>query len=61
MATQQDLQELLRVFTARKLPMLAAMQEVKKLQAAGLRRSVVHVSVPDRGHETDSPTASKRL
>jgi len=41
MATQQDLQNLLRLLTGtRKLPMLQAMQQVKALQAVNLRRRV---------------------
>jgi hypothetical protein len=39
MATQQELQELLRLLTqARKLPMMQAMGQVKALQAVDLRR-----------------------
>jgi hypothetical protein len=39
MATQQDLQELLRLITVtRKTPMLQAMTQIKSLQAADLRR-----------------------
>ncbi|KAL1853984.1 hypothetical protein Daus18300_011573 [Diaporthe australafricana] len=37
MATQQDLQELLRLQTARKMPMKDAMAQIKALQAASLR------------------------
>ncbi|KAI3392001.1 hypothetical protein diail_6354 [Diaporthe ilicicola] len=37
MATQQDLQELLRLQTARKMPMKDAMAQIKALQSAGLR------------------------
>ncbi|KAJ0110020.1 hypothetical protein J7T55_014823 [Diaporthe amygdali] len=37
MATQQDLQELLRLQTARKMPMKDAMVQIKALQSAGLR------------------------
>ncbi|OAA70513.1 Impact family [Cordyceps fumosorosea ARSEF 2679] len=37
MASQGDLQELLRMFTARKVPMLAAMGHVKSLQAKNLK------------------------
>ncbi|KAK7414492.1 hypothetical protein QQX98_006678 [Neonectria punicea] len=37
MATQNDLQELLRLFTARKMSMMAAMGQVKALQAKNLR------------------------
>ncbi len=41
MATQQDLQELLRLLTsARKLPMMQAMAQVKALQGVNLRRCV---------------------
>jgi hypothetical protein len=39
MATQQDLQELLRLLTVgRKIPMMQAMTQIKALQAADLRR-----------------------
>ena len=39
MATQQDLQDLLRLLTVtRKTPMMQAMAQVKALQGAGLRR-----------------------
>lgn len=39
MATQQDLQELLRLITVgRKTPMMQAMTQIKLLQAADLRR-----------------------
>lgn len=39
MATQQDLQQLLRLLTVgRKLPMMEAMGQVKALQAVNLRR-----------------------
>lgn len=39
MATQQDLQELLRLLTvSRKMPMIAAMGQIKALQAVGLKR-----------------------
>ncbi|RDA83177.1 hypothetical protein CP532_6440 [Ophiocordyceps camponoti-leonardi (nom. inval.)] len=37
MAGQEDLQELLRMFTSRKVPMMAAMGHVKALQKEGLR------------------------
>ncbi|RDA91246.1 hypothetical protein CP533_0646 [Ophiocordyceps camponoti-saundersi (nom. inval.)] len=37
MAGHEDLQELLRMFTSRKVPMLTAMNHVKALQAEGLR------------------------
>ncbi|KAG8169291.1 hypothetical protein KVR01_000036 [Diaporthe batatas] len=37
MATQQDLQELLRLQTARKMPMKDAMAQIKALQSASLR------------------------
>lgn len=40
MATQQDLQELLRLQTARRMPIKDAMGQIKALQAASLRRSV---------------------
>lgn len=40
MATQKDLQELLRLQTARRMPIKDAMAQVKALQAASLRRSV---------------------
>lgn len=40
MASQGDLQELLRMFTARKVSMLAAMGHVKSLQAKNLKRLV---------------------
>lgn len=40
MATQQDLQELLRLQTARRMPIKDAMAQVKALQAVSLRRSV---------------------
>lgn len=40
MAGQGDLQELLRMFTARKVSMLAAMGHVKSLQAKNLKRLV---------------------
>lgn len=40
MATQQDLQELLRLQTARKMPMKDAMAQIKALQSASLRRQV---------------------
>ena len=39
MATQQDLQDLLRLLTVeRKVPMMQAMTQVKALQTADLRR-----------------------
>jgi hypothetical protein len=39
MATQQDLQDLLRLMTVtRKTPMLQAMGQIKALQAINLRR-----------------------
>jgi hypothetical protein len=39
MATQQDLQELLRLLTVgRKQPMMQAMSQIKALQAINLRR-----------------------
>lgn len=39
MATQQDLQALLRLLTvARKVPMMQAMTQIKALQAADLKR-----------------------
>ncbi|KAF5502703.1 Protein IMPACT-A [Colletotrichum aenigma] len=37
MASQQDLQDLLRLITARKVPMMTAMNQVKALQAVNLR------------------------
>ncbi|KAF6834410.1 hypothetical protein CMUS01_06183 [Colletotrichum musicola] len=37
MASQQDLQELLRLITARRVPMITAMGQVKALQAVNLR------------------------
>lgn len=40
MATQQDLQELLRLQTARKMPMKDAMAQIKALQGASLKRKV---------------------
>ncbi len=41
MATQQDLQDLLRLLTvARKLPMMQAMGHAKALQGVNLRRCV---------------------
>lgn len=40
MATQQDLQELLRLQTARKIPIKDSMAQIKALQSVGLRRSV---------------------
>lgn len=40
MATQQDLQELLRLQTARKMPIKDAMGQIKALQSVSLRRSV---------------------
>lgn len=40
MAAQGDLQELLRMLTARKVPMLTAMGHVKSLQSKNLKRSV---------------------
>lgn len=40
MATQQDLQELLRLQTARKMPMKDAMAQIKALQGASLKRQV---------------------
>lgn len=40
MAGQGDLQELLRMFTARKVSMMAAMGHVKALQSKNLRRYV---------------------
>lgn len=41
MATQQDLQELLRLLTvSRKVPMIQAMGQIKALQAVDLKRSV---------------------
>lgn len=43
MATQQDLQELLRLQTARKMPMKDAMAQIKALQSASLRRPVTHL------------------
>ena len=41
MATQQDLQELLRLQTARKMPMKDAMAQIKALQSASLRRQAM--------------------
>jgi len=39
MASQQDLQDLLRLLTVgRKIPMLQAMAHIKSLQAVNLRR-----------------------
>ncbi|KAF6815245.1 hypothetical protein CPLU01_14185 [Colletotrichum plurivorum] len=38
MASQQDLQELLRLITARRVPMITAMSQVKALQAVNLRK-----------------------
>lgn len=38
MATQNDLQELIRLLTARKMSMMAAMGQVKALQSKNLRR-----------------------
>ena len=39
MASQQDLQELLRLLTVgRKIPMMQAMTQIKALQAADLKR-----------------------
>lgn len=38
MAAQGDLQELLRIFTSRKVSMLAAMKHVQALQAQELKR-----------------------
>lgn len=43
MATQQDLQELLRLQTARKMPIKDAMEQIKALQSVSLRRSVTVV------------------
>lgn len=40
MATQQDLQELLRLQTARKMPIKDAMGQIRALQSVSLRRSV---------------------
>ena len=37
MAGQNDLQELLRIFTLRKVPMMAAMKHVQALQAKNLK------------------------
>ncbi|KAB5542910.1 hypothetical protein GE09DRAFT_1036584 [Coniochaeta sp. 2T2.1] len=43
MATQQDLQELLRLLTvSRKVPMIQAMGQIKSLQAVGLKRCASH-------------------
>lgn len=38
MAGQSDLQELLRMLTSRKVPMMAAMGHVKSLQSNNFRR-----------------------
>jgi hypothetical protein len=38
MASQGDLQELLRIFTSRKMSMMVAMKHVQALQSKGLRR-----------------------
>lgn len=38
MASQGDLQELLRMLTARKVSMIVAMGHIKSLQAKGLKR-----------------------
>lgn len=45
MATQKDLQELIRILTTgrNKVPMMTAMMKIKSLQSAGLRR-YVHLS-----------------
>jgi hypothetical protein len=37
MAAQENLQELLRIFTLRKASMLAAMKDVQALQTQGLK------------------------
>lgn len=47
MATQQDLQELLRLQTARRMPIKDAMAQIKALQAVSLRRSETHYLRPD--------------
>lgn len=42
MATQQDLQELLRLLTvSRKVPMIQAMGQIKALQAVELKRCAI--------------------
>jgi hypothetical protein len=46
MATQNDLQELLRLLTARKMSMMAAMGQVKALQTKNLRRSALNHPQP---------------
>ncbi|KAH0440232.1 impact protein [Colletotrichum camelliae] len=60
MASQQDLQDLLRLITARKVPMMTAMGQVKALQAANLR-SIQQIAdaLPDEveGALGDSKTA----
>lgn len=38
MAAQGDLQELLRIFTSRKVPMLGAMKHVQALQSKNIKR-----------------------
>lgn len=48
MATQQDLQELLRLQTARKIPIKDSMAQIKALQSVNLRRSVASTLVPKR-------------
>ncbi|CAG9943718.1 unnamed protein product [Clonostachys rosea f. rosea IK726] len=49
MAGQADLQELLRIFTARKVPMLGAMRHVQALQSKNLRsiEQIAEASVAD--------------
>ncbi|KAF5484463.1 Protein IMPACT-A [Colletotrichum siamense] len=60
MASQQDLQDLLRLITARKVPMMTAMSQVKALQAVNLR-SIQQIAdaLPDvvEGALGDSKTA----
>lgn len=62
MATQQDLQELLRLQTARKVPIKDSMAQIKALQSVSLRRSVkpnVHSPWTRRHCLISSPVSSR--
>lgn len=57
MATQQDLQELLRLQTARKMPIKDAMGQIKALQSVSLRRSVAAIFTFSQPSETRMSSA----
>lgn len=54
MAGQGDLQELLRIFTSRKVPMIMAMKHAQALQAKNLKRLATHPFPIDGARQTQA-------